>query len=109
MSKKIFVLVPYMGRTDEELMRIREEALAKYQAKRPSDDAELSIPEGKRLCGDMEAMLASDIVIGVRYHAADAVCNLVEQAAYVYGKWVVDDREIENWLDESDITGLEEE
>lgn len=98
MAKKVFVLVPYMGRTDEELDAIREETLQLYKEKTLDQDAELSIPHGKRLTGDLEAMFAADEVIGVKYHIADPVCSIVEQAAYTYGKNVVEDRDIPQGL-----------
>lgn len=94
MSKKIFVLVPYMGRTDEEIAAIRDATLQLYKDRTLDQDVELSIPHGKRLTGDIEAMFAADEVIGVKYHIADPVCSIVEQAAYIYGKNVVEDRDI---------------
>lgn len=93
--KKVFVLVPYMGRTDEEIQAIREETLQLYKDRTLDDDAELSIPHGKRLTGDIEAMFAADVVVVVKYHIADPVCSIVAQAAHTYGKAVVEDRDIE--------------
>lgn len=93
MATKIFVLLPYMGRTTEELNKARQDVLELYQTK-TGEEAELVIPHGKRLTGDIEAMFAADLVIGVKYHIADPVCSIVEQAAYIYGKQVIEDKDI---------------
>lgn len=91
--KKLFVLVPYMGRTDEEIQAIRENTLLLYK-NATHEDAELSIPHGKRLTGDLEAMFDADVVVGVKYHAVDPVCAIIAQAAYVYGRTVIEDRDV---------------
>lgn len=108
--KKIFVLIPYMGRSDEEIQSIRENAVALWNLYQ-RDDAELVVPHGKRLTGDIEAMLASDIVIMTKYHSSDAVCNIIEQAASVYDKLIYDDRYIPDRRDEpipGDLSELED-
>lgn len=93
--KKLFILVPYMGKADEEIQAIREETLALYK-QTTGKDAELSIPQGKRLTGDIEAMFNADLVIAVKYYMYDPVCQIVQSAANVYGITVVEDRHIED-------------
>ena len=100
MPKKIFVLIPYMGRSDEDIQTTRENAVALWNLYQ-KDNAELVIPQGKRLTGDLEAMLASDVVIMTKYHSADPVCNIVEQAASIYDKLIYDDRYIPDIRDEA--------
>lgn len=89
--KKIFALVPFMDRSDEEIMAIREDVLATY-IERSGVDAELSLPHGKRLTGDIEAMFNADIVVSSKYANYDPVCQVVHFAAQMYGKEVVEDR-----------------
>ena len=91
--KKIFVLVPYMGRSDAELQKIREDAVELYRDRR-QEEAELILPQGKRLSGDIEAMFEADLVVCVKYHQFDPVCCVVMQAIYTYGKEFIEDRDI---------------
>lgn len=94
MTKSIFALIPFMGRSNEEITAAREDVLATYIEK-SGVEAELSIPKGKRLTGDIEAMFASDIVVAAKYSSYDPVCQIVQFAANVYGIPVVEDRFIE--------------
>ena len=91
--KKVFVLVPFLERTNEELTAIREDVLNNY-IESFDIEAELSLPQGKRLTGDLEAMFAADTIIKAKHYIADPVCSIVEQAASVYGKEIYDLRDI---------------
>ena len=89
---KVFVLVPYIDRSNEEIDAIRQDALDKISSVYVgNEDVELSLPKGKRLTGDIEAMFAADVIVKVRFANYDPVCQLVEQTAHVYGKYVVED------------------
>lgn len=90
---KIFVLTPYLERSNEEIAVVREEALNKIlDIYTGEEEVELSLPQGKRLTGDLEAMFSADIVVKVKYANYDPVCQIVEQAAHTYGKYVLEDR-----------------